>query len=116
MPKAVKNLGKDYSVYQEVEIARYLGGRVQPNSGGTKFGGGDIHTKSFLIEAKTPTKSQSSFAIKKEWVDKMKDQAFEQGKIYSALAFRFNPEGPDFFVVDRQLMGLLVQFLEEENK
>lgn len=109
-----KNPGKDYSRIQEADIAKLLGGRVQSNSGGTRFGGGDVHTKQFFIEAKTPTKEQTSFSVKREWVEKMKEQAFEQGKHHSALAFRFDPEGPDYFVIDAKLMQALVEYFEEE--
>lgn len=107
-----RNKGKDYSASQELDIARLLGGRVQSNSGGTRFGGGDVHTSTFFIEAKTPTKEQTSFSIKKEWIDKMKEQAFEQGKHQSSLAFRFAPDGEDYFVIDRRLMKELVSHLE----
>lgn len=107
-----RNRGKDCSRYQEIEIAELLNGRVQSNSGGTRFGGGDVHTTSFLIEAKTPTKEQTSFSVKKEWVDKMREQAFEQGKLYSALAFRFAPDGQDYFVINSYLMRELVKYLE----
>ena len=110
-----KNRGKDYSASQEDDIARLLGGRVQSNSGGTRFGGGDVHTAQFFIEAKTPTKEQTSFSIKKEWLEKMKEQAFEQGKHHSALAFRFDPDGPDYFVIDARLMRELVNYLEGDG-
>ena len=108
-----RNNGKDYSVSQENDIARLLGGRVQSNSGGTRFGGGDVLTKEFFIEAKTPTKEQTSFSIKREWIDKMREQAFEQGKYQCALAFRFSPDGNDYFVINSRLMRELVKYLEE---
>jgi hypothetical protein len=107
-----RNQGKDYSASQENDIARLLGGRVQSNSGGTRFGGGDVHTSEFFIEAKTPTKSQTSFSIKQEWIDKMCEQAFEQGKYNCALAFRFAPDGNDYFVINSRLMKQLVEYLE----
>lgn len=109
-----KNLGKDYSASQERDIAKLLGGRVQSNSGGTRFGGGDVLTKDFFIEAKTPTKPQTSFSVKKEWIDKMREQMFEQGKYQSALAFRFDPEGEDYFVIDSKQMKMLVNYIEKE--
>lgn len=109
-----KNLGKDYSASQERDIAKLLGGRVQSNSGGTRFGGGDVLTKDFFIEAKTPTKEQTSFSVKKEWIDKMAEQAFEQGKHFNALAFRFSPDGDDYFVINSRLMKLLVEYFEKE--
>lgn len=100
---------------QEHDIARLLGGRVQSNSGGTRFGGGDVQTAQFFIEAKTPTKEQTSFSVKKEWVEKMREQAFEQGKIHSALAFRFAPNGEDYFVINSRLMRELVKYLEGDD-
>lgn len=107
-----KNRGKDYSVSQERDIAHLLNGKAQSNSGGTRFGGGDVHTEEFLVEAKTPTKEQESFTVKRDWVEKMREQAFEQGKCYSALAFRFDPEGVDYFVIDSSLMKYLVDTIE----
>ena len=110
-----RNLGKDFSEAQEKEIAKLLGGRVQCNSGGTRFGGGDVHTQSFFVEAKLPTKPQSSFSIQKAWMEKMKEQAFEQGFFRSSLAFRFEPDGPDYFVIDSRVMSELVEYIEKEN-
>lgn len=91
-----------------------VGGRVQSNSGGTRFGGGDVHTKTVFIEAKTPTKDKSTFSVKKEWLEKAKEQAFEQNKTSYALAFRFGPKEPDFFVIDAKLFKELINHLEEE--
>ena len=75
---------RNYSDKQEIRIANLLYGKVQSNSGGTKFGGGDVHTSLFLIEAKTNETERKSFTIKKEWLDKMKEQQFEQGKMFSS--------------------------------
>ena len=97
-----------FSDKQEKHIAKVTGGKLQSNSGGTKFGGGDVHTNKFFIEAKTPTKEQTSFTIKKEWITKMREQAFEQGKEESVLAFRFNPNGNDFYILsERQFLDYL---------
>lgn len=106
--------GKDYSKNQEKQIAKLVGGRVQSNSGGTRFGGGDVHTKTMFIEAKTPTTDKQTFSIKKEWIDKAKEQAFEQNKTNYALAFRFGPEEADFFVIDSKLFKYLIDKLEED--
>ena len=102
-----------FSDKQEKEIAKVTGGKVQSNSGGTKFGGGDVHTKRFLIEAKTPTKEQTGFTIKKEWMDKMKMQAFEQGKSQSVLAFKFSPwENKSYYVLDETQFLLFLNYME----
>lgn len=98
---------RDYSDRQEQHIAKVTGGKVQSNSGGTKFGGGDVHTDKFFIEAKTPTKEQISFTIKKDWIIKMREQAYEQGKEEAVLAFRFDPNiDNDLYVLSQR------QFLE----
>lgn len=98
---------RDYSNKQEKHIALITGGKVQSNSGGTKFGGGDVHTDKFFIEAKTPTKPQTSFTIKLEWINKMREQQFEQRKEESVLAFRFQPDlNLDYYVLNER------QFLE----
>ena len=47
-------------------------------------------------------------------MDKAKEQAFEQNKTNYALAFRFGPDEPDFFVIDSKLFKELVNYLEEE--
>lgn len=104
---------KTTSQKQEQQIAKMVQGRTQPNSGGTRFGGGDVHTKKLFIEAKTPLSDKASFSIKKEWLDKAQEQAFEQGKNNYALAFRFGPEEPDFFIIDARLFRQLVKYLEE---
>lgn len=91
-----------------------MGGKVQSNSGGTRFGGGDVHTQSFFIEAKTPTADKETFSVKREWLEKAREQAFEQNKTNYALAFRFGPDEPDFFVIDSRLFKHLITYLEEE--
>ena len=107
---------RDYSDKQEKHIAKVTGGRVQSNSGGTKFGGGDVHTDKFFIEAKTPTKEQTSFTIKKEWITKMREQAYEQGKEESVLAFRFSPDDKtDMYVLNEKQFLEYLKYKEEQN-
>ena len=107
---------RDYSDKQEKHIAKVTGGKVQSNSGGTKFGGGDVHTDKFFIEAKTPAKEQTSFTIKKEWIDKMQEQAYEQGKEEAVLAFRFSPEDKtDMYVLNERQFLESLKYKEEQN-
>ena len=93
---------RDFSTSQEKYLAKLLSGKVQPNSGGTKFSGGDVVTEYFLIEAKTSTKDKKSFSIKKEWIQKAEEQAFEQNKKESVVAFNFGPNGENFFILNEQ--------------
>ena len=105
-----------FSDMQEKHIAKVTGGKVQSNSGGTKFGGGDVHTDKFFIEAKTPAKEQTSFTIKKEWIDKMREQAYEQGKEEAVLAFRFSPEDKtDMYVLNEKQFLEYLKYKEEQN-
>ena len=98
---------RDYSDRQEKHIAKVTGGKVQSNSGGTKFGGGDVHTDKFFIEAKTSMSVKQSFSIKKDWMKKLQEQTFEQGKEEGVLAFRFSPDDKtDMYVLNER------QFLE----
>ena len=107
---------RDYSDMQEKHIAKVTGGKVQSNSGGTKFGGGDVHTDKFLIEAKTPMSDKKSFSIKEDWLYKMKEQAFEQGKEESVLAFRFHPDSLiDWYVLDERQFLEYLRYKEEQN-
>lgn len=104
---------KECSELQEKQIAKLVNGKTQSNSGGTKFGGGDVLTDEFLIEAKSTTKSRKMYSIRKEWLNKAQEQAFEQGKSYSTVAVRFDPEGEDYFIINSTLFKLLVEMLEK---
>ena len=107
---------RDYSDKQERHIAKVTGGRVQSNSGGTKFGGGDVHTDKFFIEAKTPTKEKQSFSIKRDWMTKIEEQAFEQGKEEAVLAFRFNPDiDNDLYILNERQFLEYLKYKEEQN-
>jgi hypothetical protein len=93
---------KYYSDLQEKHIAKLFGVKPNPCSGGTKFSGGDVIVEDILIEAKTTTTEKSSFSVKKQWLDKVREQAFEQRCDSWALAFRFSPEGKDYYVLSEE--------------
>lgn len=105
---------RKYSDKQENKIAKLVNGVTTLNSGGTKYGGGDILTKTFLIEAKTSLKDKKSFSVKKEWLEKMQEQAFEQGKVNSALAIDFG-DGKNYYVITEKLFTELITYLEGER-
>lgn len=105
-----------YSDKQEKHIAKVTGGKVQSNSGGTKFGGGDVHTDKFFIEAKTSTKEQTSFTIKKEWFQKLYEQTYEQGRLEGVLAFRFSPDDrTDMYVLNERQFLEYLRFKEDNE-
>lgn len=99
---------RDFSDRQEKYLAKLLGGKVTPNSGGTKFGAGDVIAEPILIEAKTTTKEKQSFSVKKEWIEKIDEQAFSQGMNEGVVAFQFGPDEQNYFVLnERQFQDYL---------
>ena len=73
---------RKYSSKQEKRVAKDIGGKVTSNSGATRFYKDDISTDSMLIECKTKTTTSKSVSIKKEWLDKLKEERFAMGKSY----------------------------------
>lgn len=113
------SIQKDCSVMQEREVAKKLNGKVVAGSGCGSFDSGDVDSGRFLVECKTVTKPQTSFSIKHEWLVKIKEQAFESGKDYACLAFRFSPECKDYVVLDidtfTELKEAYEKYLNEEE-
>ena len=103
-----------YSSKQEKAVAKAVGGKKVANSGATAFNKGDVTTDSILIECKTCMENKKSFSIKKEWLDKNKEEAFEMGKSYSALAFNFGPDSENYYVINEKLFKILKEALENE--
>lgn len=105
---------RKYSNKQEKNIAKKLGGKKQPNSGATPFFKGDIQTKEFLIEAKTQIEEKKSFSIKKDWLEKNKEEAFSMGRQFSALAFNFGGYNnkQNYYIIDEFAMGVFVGLVE----
>lgn len=108
------SLNKDCSKRQETELAKQLGGSVVSGSGCGKFNNGDVEVGNFLIECKTVTKPQTSVSVKKEWMDKIEEQRYECGKLFGALAFRFEPDGEDFIVIKSSDFRTLLDLAEAE--
>ena len=118
MPKEEKKPTRFYSKAQEDYISDLLDATRQPNSGAGHFRKGDVikYDASLLIECKTPTSEKDSFSIKKEWIEKNKEEAFSQRVFDGCIAFAFEPSGKNYFVIDEKLMKFLVEKLTEENK
>lgn len=93
-----------YSKQQEKSVADTVGGRTTPNSGARPYAKGDVSTsghdeKSFLFECKTCMTSKQSFAIKKQWLETIKEEAFQAGKMNYALVFNFGPNQPNYYIL-----------------
>lgn len=110
-----KNSTRYFSSVQENNIAKNLNAKTTINSGASKFSAGDIITNDFLIEAKTTTKEQASFSIKKEWITKNNVERMALGKPYCALAFQFEPNGNNYYIINENLFKKLLNYIEGDG-
>lgn len=95
-----KNPTRYYSRKQEEYVANYLGGRLTPNSGATAFQKGDIVYDTFaIIECKTKEKEVTQVAIKKEWIETLKQESFNVGRPYWSIIFDFGKVGDEYAII-----------------
>ena len=106
---------REFSDHQENTVAKLLGGKKTPNSGAAKFCGGDVKTKSFLIECKTTMSPKKSFSIKKDWLEKVEQERKDLQMPYSALAFQFEPDGENYFVIKDKLFKQMVEVFTNDS-
>jgi len=106
-----------YSDLHEKSVCRALGATQTPNSGATKWKKGDVVQRqaSLLIECKTVMTEKQSVSVKKEWIDKNKEEAFSNRLDNNCLCINFGPGSDNYYVISEKLMKFLVQKLEEEN-
>ena len=108
----MSNINKDstrfYSKLQENKVAQILGGKTTPNSGATKYIKGDVISKYWLLECKTCMTNKKSFAIRKEWLNGIKEEAKQQGKMNYALAFNFGPDQENYYILTEKKFKELV--------
>ena len=104
-----------YSSKQEKEVAKVIGGKQQANSGASTWQKGDVKSDKFLIECKTHTKVQKSTTIEREWLDKVREEAFGMRVDNYALCFDFGPNTNRWYIIPERLFRRLNDFLEEED-
>lgn len=105
-----------YSKKQENSVAKSVSGKRVANSGATMFSKGDVVTNEFLIECKTTTTSKQSFSIKKEWLQKNREEAFAMGKRHNALAFQFGEDEPNYYIIDEKQFQEYLFLLREAKE
>lgn len=96
-----KKATRYFSNIQEKKIAKAVGGRKTANSGATKFSKGDVTTDKWLIEAKTKTTPSESMSVKREWLDKNREEAFAMGKPYNAVVIDFG-YSENYYIIDEK--------------
>lgn len=107
---------RKFSSKQEKSIAKKFGGKQVSNSGATSFDKGDVILKDFLVEAKTRVNEKDSFAIKKEWLEKINKERFSKRKRFCALAFQFGPKQENYFILDERTFKMFIDLLGEQNE
>jgi hypothetical protein len=82
------------------------------------FVNGDIKTEKWLMECKTCMTQKQSFNIKKEWLDKLKQESFAMNKEFYALVFNFGIENEEnYYVLSEKIFIQILSLLEEmENE
>ena len=106
-----------FSDAQEKRVCRLLDGFQVANSGAGHFCKSDVIVKaaSLGIECKTSTTAKSSFSIKREWLEKSREEGFQNRLTNTALAFSFGPDQPDYYIINERLMAFLTEKLREEE-
>lgn len=104
---------RKYSNLQEKRIAKKFHGRKQLNSGATMFQKGDVITDKILIECKTKVKESKSISIQKDWIEKLKEEAFAMRRPYWAIIFNFG-DNEDYFIINEKLFKQLIEGLQDE--
>ena len=102
-----------FSSRQEKAVAKAVGGKQVANSGAIRFGAGDVVTSKVLLECKTRTKPQTSFTVKREWIEKNKEEAFAMGKDYSAVVIDFG-DGEQHYIIGQKMFDILLETINRE--
>ena len=102
-----------YSSRQEKQVAKTVGGKKVANSGATTFYKGDVTTDNILFECKTCTKEQKTFTIKREWIDKNREEAFAMGKSYSVLVIDFG-DGEQHYLISEKMFKAWLDSVENQ--
>lgn len=107
-----ENSTRYYSDKQEKSVCKAVNGRQQTNSGAGHFNKGDVITDTFLIECKCVMKPKDSVSIKREWVEKNKNEAFSTRKPNQAICINFEPDGNNYYLINERLFSYLVSSIE----
>jgi len=105
---------RHYSSKQEKSVAKAVGGKTTANSGATPWQKGDIISDKVLYECKTCTKDQASFSIKKEWIEKNRQEMVFMDKDYSVIVFNFGPDQENYYIIDELTFQELIEYIESK--
>lgn len=108
---------RKFSGLQEKIVAKAIKGKKQANSGATMFDKGDVVTDDFCLECKTQTTEKASFSIKKDWITKLKQEAFGIGKSHWAIVFNFGGMGnkENYYIIGEKEFKDLQSYYKGED-
>lgn len=104
--------GQDRSKQQEKRITKTLS-QIQSNvrrqkaSGSMWYQKSDVVSEEFQIEAKTRASPARQIIVKKEWMEKIEEEAFQSGKT-PVLAISFG-DNQDYFVLKAEDLIELIE-------
>lgn len=107
----MKSSTRAKSNQQEKRIAKAMGGRQVIGSGSTPFLKGDVVAGNLFIEAKTKMVPSSQITVKKEWIDKAKEQSLSMRKEDYAIAVSFGDD-KDYYLIEDTFMEELYRSRE----
>lgn len=90
------------SSQQEKRIAKALGGKQVLGSGSTPFLKGDVVAGKLFVEAKTKMEPSKSISVKREWLEKAREQAFSTRKEDYTVAISFGDD-KEYYIVENTL-------------
>ena len=91
------------SSQQEKRIAKAMGGKQVIGSGSTPFLKGDVVAGKLFIEAKTKMTPSKQITIKKDWIDKAREQSLATRKEDYAIAVSFG-DAKEYYLIENSLM------------
>lgn len=101
---------------QEKRVAKATGGKKQPNSGATLFQKGDVKIPDIgiLIECKTKMGDSKNITIKKEYLEKLEQEAIGMGynPKKAVLTLSFDNE-KDYYLISDYLFTELCDILRK---
>ena len=111
----MKNSTRAKSSQQEKRIAKAMGGKQVIGSGSTPFLKGDVVAGKLFIEAKTKMVPSQQITVKKEWLEKAKEQSLAMRKEDYAIAVSFG-DPKEYYLIEDTLMADLFKSREALRK
>jgi hypothetical protein len=104
---------REKSKAHEQYIEGKLDIRRTPNSGATVFKKGDLEDELSLFECKTKMNETKSFSIKKEELDKIRQEATARSKSFQFYIFNYGDITENYVVMELRDFELLYEAYKE---